>query len=56
MKKQWTKPQIVVLHRGRPEEAVLVVCKIANRAGPGGQDCITDHQNASAFCYTTQTS
>ncbi len=24
---QWTKPQLIVLARGTPEEAVLLVCK-----------------------------
>ena len=27
MKKEWTKPKLIVLFRGRPEEAVLVACK-----------------------------
>ena len=26
-KKQWTKPQLIVLARGTPEEAVLTHCK-----------------------------
>lgn len=27
MKKEWTKPKLISLYRGRPEEAVLSVCK-----------------------------
>jgi hypothetical protein len=26
-KKQWTKPQLIVLSRGTPEESVLLQCK-----------------------------
>jgi hypothetical protein len=32
-KKQWTKPELLVLVRNKPEEAVLVTCKGVN-AGP----------------------
>jgi hypothetical protein len=36
-KKQWHQPELIVLVRGRPEEAVLTGC----RAGPGtGGSCI----------------
>ena len=27
MKKDWTKPKLISLYRGRPEEAVLNACK-----------------------------
>ncbi|MBU0493047.1 MAG: hypothetical protein KKB13_14470 [Chloroflexi bacterium] len=27
-KKQWQKPELIVLVRGKPEEAVLATCKI----------------------------
>ena len=34
-KKQWQKPQLVVLLRSKPEEAVLTACKTASlSAGP----------------------
>lgn len=29
MKKEWTKPKLISLYRGRPEEAVLQNCKSA---------------------------
>ena len=33
--KIWKKPKLVVLFRGRPEEAVLQVCKSDTAVGPG---------------------
>ena len=32
-KKQWQKPQLVVLVRSKPEEAVLTACKAEGIAG-----------------------
>ena len=34
-KKVWERPELVVLARSRPEEAVLVGCKFAGIAGYG---------------------
>ena len=34
-KRQWSKPQLVVLGRGKPEENVLAACKHGNGPGPG---------------------
>jgi hypothetical protein len=42
-KKQWTRPQLIVLDRGRPEESVLAVCKNreSEQIGPGlGSACV----------------
>ncbi|HEX9117390.1 MAG TPA: hypothetical protein VGA61_15080 [Anaerolineae bacterium] len=33
-KTQWTRPQLIVLAKGTPEESVLTVCKAIN-AGSG---------------------
>jgi hypothetical protein len=33
-KKQWTKPELIVLVRSKPEEAVLLACKYVGRGGP----------------------
>ncbi len=33
-KKPWQKPELIVLVRSNPEEAVLIVCKNASAAGP----------------------
>jgi hypothetical protein len=32
MKKKWEKPKLVVLVRGKPEEAVLELCKTSGHA------------------------
>ena len=32
-KKEWTKPELIVLVRSKPEEAVLAACKILNSTG-----------------------
>ena len=43
MKKEWTKPKLVSLYRGRPEESVLSSCKTSATGVPGpdglGYDC-----------------
>jgi hypothetical protein len=45
--KQWQKPELTVLVRSKPEEAVLGACKQFNQSGPGGaqywcgRDCVT---------------
>jgi len=33
-KKQWTKPQLIVLTRGTPQESVLTSCKTMNPNRP----------------------
>jgi len=33
-KKTWQKPELIVLVRSNPEEAVLITCKNATAAGP----------------------
>ena len=39
-KKPWTKPELIVLLRGKPEEAVLLACKTATYPiGGGNQAC-----------------
>jgi hypothetical protein len=38
--KKWEKPKLIVLERGRPEEAVLGTCKSnPGGNGPGGGNC-----------------
>ena len=36
-KKQWTKPELIVLVRNKPEEAVLQACKAQVGGGPEGE-------------------
>lgn len=41
MRKEWEKPQLVVLTRGKPEEAVLGACKVAIPSpGPGSDNAV----------------
>ena len=44
MKKRWSKPELVVLVRNQPEEAVLVTCKdvVSNVSG---------YSNNRTICY-----
>jgi hypothetical protein len=37
--KVWTKPKLIVLFKGKPEEAVLQVCKTSGRGGPNVNNC-----------------
>jgi hypothetical protein len=34
-RKEWLRPQVLVLRRSRPDEAVLLSCKGPNISGPG---------------------
>jgi len=45
--KVWTKPKLVVLCKGRPEEAVLQVCKTQHMNGPTGNHCRRGWRNCS---------
>lgn len=41
MKKDWKKPKLVVLYRGKPEESVLAACKanVGGSMGPAKNKC-----------------
>lgn len=32
-KEKWGKPKLIILHRGKPEEGVLIGCKLLELAG-----------------------
>jgi len=49
MKKPWQTPELVILFRGRPEEAVLCNCKHANAAAVAPHS-FKDSCNISATC------
>jgi hypothetical protein len=34
-KKSWVTPELIILIRSNPEEAVLLTCKVGNNVGPG---------------------
>jgi hypothetical protein len=38
-RKQWSKPQLIVLGRGTQEEQVLMGCKANDKAGPHKNGC-----------------
>jgi hypothetical protein len=49
-RKPWHAPELIVLARSRPEEAVLMACKIGNTAGPNDMgappwNCKSDASN-----------
>ena len=51
-KKQWTKPELIVLVRSKPEEAVLYACKALNGEGPTVTNyrCTDDVGDACGDC------
>jgi hypothetical protein len=52
MRKEWTKPKLISLYRGRPEEAVLAGCKIntAPTSGPDVDPILRGCENNDAGC------
>jgi len=38
-KKKWEIPKLICLYRGRPEEAVLLGCKLQGTVGAGKNNC-----------------
>ena len=60
-KKAWIGPELIVLTRSKPEEAVLSVCKVMDELGPIGVDfgegyyeC--DNEWTDTPCYGTNPS
>ncbi len=56
-KKEWTKPELLVLVRNKPEEAVLVICKFSGGGVPTSQagGCMREFYGCSN-CDTIGTS
>lgn len=50
VKKEWQKPELVVLVRTKPEEAVLDVCKRNDGSGVGHSNCTPDYQQGVGGC------
>ena len=50
-KKEWTKPQLIVLVRNKPEEAVLAACK--NGAMPTAGNTAANGGCNTVICTTT---
>ncbi|MCI0475157.1 MAG: hypothetical protein L0Y55_02830 [Anaerolineales bacterium] len=58
-KKEWTKPELLVLVRSKPEEAVLGFCKggsFATSPFPDDSNCIGDGNGRCTACNTTSAS
>ncbi len=51
-KKAWRRPELVVLVRSRPEEAVLAGCKYPGVAGPGRPGVQACNHPAHGDCVT----
>ncbi len=57
MKKEWIKPELIVLLQGKAEESVLTFCKAVTIAGDptlnqGGQLCGNDKINSCQNCHS----
>lgn len=53
-RRRWIKPQLIVLTRGKPEEAVLAACKSPVHEAPGPNRHVCS--GAPPVCSQTQTS
>jgi len=51
--KRWTKPKLIVLFKGRAEEAILQLCKSSTRGGAYTNNCQTIWNTT---CSTSQIS
>lgn len=59
MKKVWKKPELVIIARNKPEEAVLTGCKAAgNVSGPDGENtsCSEVGPGGCSMCAATMAS
>ncbi|TAM38443.1 hypothetical protein EPN54_04245 [bacterium] len=53
-KKKWGKPKLIILTRGKPEEGVLMQCKMTWLSGSGGGAwaCVSSHDSVGCvWCY-----
>ena len=46
----WQRPELTVLVRNRPEEAVLAACKLAGGTGPDKKDCRAQTGPPAGLC------
>jgi hypothetical protein len=58
MKKEWKKPQMIVVMRGSREENVLTVCKWDNTSGPvfDNNYCMIGVPSGCTTCNSTMPS
>lgn len=53
-KKKWGKPKLIILSRGKPEEGVLMQCKMSWSGGAGGSasGCVSARDSVGCvWCY-----
>jgi hypothetical protein len=57
-KKEWVTPELIVLTRSKPEEAVLSGCKSIPGAGPESSNarCLQSFPSCTTFCVSQATS
>jgi hypothetical protein len=55
-KKAWQKPELIVLVRSKPEEAVLVVCKTPNSKFMGPNDPTNKCKLHGVSCFVVANS
>ena len=56
MKKKWKKPELIILHKGTPQEAILTNCKAPSvmgdpTLGMAGQYCGNDKPDSCQNCH-----
>ena len=51
-KKEWTKPELIVLVRSKPEEAVLAACKNASAGSNAANSDTRCRKNFGNICTT----
>jgi hypothetical protein len=58
LKKAWKTPELIVLVRNKPEEAVLTTCKGGSFTGSGTQrsSCTTNASGCGTLCTIIATS
>jgi hypothetical protein len=49
-KKKWKEPELIVMVRNKPEEAVLMACKADGIGGPTGQGAANCRSAAGGLC------
>ena len=53
-KKLWETPELIVIVRSQPEEAVLETCKFTKQqggpTGTGNANCISQGDSGTTFC------
>jgi hypothetical protein len=56
MKKEWTKPQLIVVARGLAQENVLIGCRVAGNSGASATDGGCLAQDSDGLCTACATS